>query len=304
MRHVMLALITALVLSSWVRGASAAPFEPGTIPDQIEAVGHLDADALRKTQLFAAVGGQAAIDAAIDDALDTTQPELRPLARSLARSIRGLSFWKDGERGALYVETRDGRTLAQAVAKLPVKPERTIEGVATYTLADTKHSRHAHHPHLAVYGDTLVLAETGESLARSLKVLAGKGASLAGSSKLPLSSRQGVFMFVTIGTDMLNAIQKSAHSKVLQLALKSVAIDAGEVAGMITANARAEMRSADAVQKAKSILDGLRALASLSDAPHARALHDAVVVTTNGLAIEITAKLPVSEIAKAIQAHK
>ena len=150
-------------------------------------------------------------------------------------------------------------------------------------------------------GDTLVLADTADSLAQSIRVLGGHGASLAGSSKLPAASRTGVFVFVTIGSNALNAIQKSAHSKVLQLGIKSIVADVSESAGVVTANARAEMASADALQKAKSILDGLRTLASLSDQPQ-RALLDGVTITANGLALEIVAKLPVTELAKAIEA--
>jgi hypothetical protein len=53
--------------------------------------------------------------------------------------------------------------------------------------------------------------------------------------------------------------------------------------------------------KAKSILDGLHTLASLSDDLTARALLDRVTVTANGLALEVVAKLPVAELAKTIQ---
>ena len=144
------------------------------------------------------------------------------------------------------------------------------------------------------------MSDSDDSLARSIHVLGGKAATLAGSSKLPLASRQGVFVFVTIGDDLLGAIQKSAHSKMLQLALRSVVIDVGETAGMVTANAHAEMRSADALQKARSILDGLRAMASLSDDPMAKTLLDGITVTTSGLALEVVAKLPVAEVVKAI----
>src|SRR5262245_19533046 len=121
MRHVMTALLCALTLGLG-GGALASPFEPATIPDQVEAVGHLDADALRKTQLFAAMGGQALIDGALHDGLDDAPAEIRPLARTLATTLRGVSFWKDGERGAVYLETRDARSLANAVSKLPLKP--------------------------------------------------------------------------------------------------------------------------------------------------------------------------------------
>src|SRR3954469_21963245 len=116
MRHVMPALVFALAgFVGASRGAYATPFEPGTIPDQIEAVGHLDADALRKTQLFNALGGQAALD----DHLDHAPPAARPIVRTSARSLRVVSFWKDGERGAVYLETRDGPGLTLAIARLP-----------------------------------------------------------------------------------------------------------------------------------------------------------------------------------------
>jgi hypothetical protein len=81
MRKVTFTVLLAVVTASVGGGlAFATPFEPGSVPDQVQAVGHLDVDALRKTQIFAAVGGQAAIDAALDEA----PPGLRPLARSAA----------------------------------------------------------------------------------------------------------------------------------------------------------------------------------------------------------------------------
>ena len=288
MRHVM--LLVFLVFAGFGTRAHATPFEPAVIPEQVEAVGHLDVDALRKTQVFATLGGQKAIDAAIDD----SPAELRALARSVAGTVRGISFWRDTEHGAIYLETRDSRGLAQLLAKAPVKRGATIDGIATYT-GGKDHD----HGFVAAVGDTLVLADTPDSLAQSIRVLGGHGASLAGSTKLPAASRTGVFVFVTIGSNALNAIQKHAHSKVLQLGIKSIVADVSESGGVVTANARAEMASADALQKAKSILDGLRTLASLSDQPQ-RVLLDGVTVTANGLALEIVAKLPVTELAKAI----
>jgi hypothetical protein len=134
-------------------------------------------------------------------------------------------------------------------------------------------------------------------------VLGGKEPNLAGSKALPMSTRQGVFVFVTIGDHLLNSIQKTAHSKMLQLALRSLVVDVGESAGQLTATAHAEMRSADAVQKATSILEGVRAMASLSDDPMAQKVLDGVTVTSNGNAVEVVAKLPVSDVAKVIQHH-
>jgi hypothetical protein len=109
---------------------------------------------------------------------------------------------------------------------------------------------------------------------------------------------------VTIGDDLLGAIQKSAHAKMLHLAIRSLVVDVGETAGQVTATARAEMRSADALQKGKSILDGLQAMGSLSNNPVAQTVLDGLTVTANGLTLEVVAKLPVAELAKLIQSTK
>ncbi|MBC7975180.1 MAG: hypothetical protein H7138_09360 [Myxococcales bacterium] len=292
MRHVFLVF---LVLAGGLGGrAVAAPFEPATVPDQVDAVGHLDVDALRRTQLFAGVGGQAAVDAAFEKA----PQEFRPLARSLSRSVRGVSFWKQGDHGAVYVATGDTKGLGQLIAKLPVKPAPAIDGFPVYAMDGGDKQGYC-----AVYGTTLVMADGTESLTRSLRVLGGKAANLGGSTRISAAARRGVFVFVTLGDDALGAIQKSAHSKVLQLGLKALVVDIGETGGVVTASARAEMSSADTLQKAKSILEGLRAMASLSDdAPAVRKLLDSVTVSTSGLTLEIASKLPASELAKLIQA--
>ncbi|HEX3766530.1 MAG TPA: hypothetical protein VHW23_47880, partial [Kofleriaceae bacterium] len=155
-----------------------------------------------------------------------------------------------------------------------------------------------------IYGDTLVLANTEDDLRQSLRVLGGRAANLAGSKALPLSSRQGVFVFVAIGDRMLGAIQKTARAKMLQLSMRSLVIDVAESAGQVTATAHAEMRSADAGQKATSILEGLRAMASLSDDPMAHTLLDGLTVTSNGSAVEVVARLPASDLDRMIQHSK
>jgi hypothetical protein len=295
MRHVTLHGVLAVAIACAVgTTAHATPFQPATVPDQVQAVGHVDVDALRNTQLFAAIGGEAHLEGKFDEAT----PELRQAIHGAVRASRGISFWKDGEHGALYLETRDGQAVAQLVAKLSPKPAAAVDGVATFSI-----EKHGKVHFGAVVGDTLVLSDASDSLARSIRVLAGHAASLAGSNKLPLASRQGVFMFVTLGEDMLGSIQKSAHSKMLQLGLKSAVVDVTEVAGVLTASAHAEMSSADALQKAKRMLDGLQSMASMSDSP----LHEMIegaTVTTNGLGLDVVAKMPVADAAKALHPTK
>lgn len=294
MRNVSLAIATLATMALGAGPVLAAPFEPATIPDTVDVVGHLDVDAVRGTQLFAAIGGQAAIDAAIDEALDDAPAKLRPIARALSRSVRGVSFWHDADHGAVYVEAGDSRSLGQLIAQLPATPAPPINGFPAYVLGDDANG------FCAVYGRTLVLSDSRDALERSIRVLARKAPSLANSGKLPAVTRQGVFVFVTIGDDALGAIQKSAHAKVLQLGLRSLVLDAGESGGDVTARARAELASAEAVQKARTILDGVRVMASLSD-PSLQALLDAVTVSASGLTLTVSAKLSVAEVARRIR---
>jgi hypothetical protein len=304
MRHLCLALVlTALPVGA----AQATPFEPASIPQQVEAAGHVDVDALRTTQLFAAFGGQAAIDKSIGE----LPPELRPLAAPLAKAVRGISFWHADDRGALYLETRDPRALAALLAKAPVKPGVPVDGIATFTAdpparggGGRHHGRHHDHDHgfLGAYGDTLVIADSHEALAQSLRVLAGKAPNLVGSRALASAARNGVFVFVTIGDGLLGDLSKTSSSKLMQLGAKSIVIDASEAAGVVTANARLELASADALAKAKTILDGMRALASMSDEPGVKRLIDGVAVSTNGTSLAVVARWPVADL-KALIEH-
>lgn len=291
MRHVIYAF---LLLGWFMTPARATPFEPQTMPEQAAAIGHLDVDALRRTQLFTATDAQKAIDAAVDKA----PADLRPLARSAAASVRGITFWHDAEHGAVQISTREPRVLAQLLAKAPIKRGAPIDGVATFVGKDGED-----HGFGAIVGDTLVLADSTDSLAASVRTLTGKAGNLAGSRKLGAVSRTGMFVFVTVGGDAMRAVQKSAGAKLLQLGMKQLAIDVSEANGVLVANARAEMGSAEAVTKAKSIVDGMRALASVSAPPPVAALLDQVTVTTTGLAVDVVAKLPVPELAKLIEAH-
>src|SRR5262245_8471772 len=134
MRHLPAALIALASVAAFDLApgrAAAAPFEPRTIPDQIQVVGHLDIDALRSTQLFTALGGQAAIATALGH---HAPAELRPLARALIGSVRGISFWRGDEHGAVYVETRDAKAIARLIVKLPAKRVNDILGFPTYSL--------------------------------------------------------------------------------------------------------------------------------------------------------------------------
>lgn len=296
MRSILLASSLAVATTVSVLGggtAAASPFEARTIPEQVDGLGHVDVDALRKTQLFGALGGQAALDTMIDEA----PAEVRAIAKSLSRSIRGVSFWYDDEHGAVQIATNDARALGQLLAKSPVKQARTIEGHPVFVVDKPNQGTKMQ---LAAVGDTLVLSDTAECLDRAVRVIGGKAKSVAGSNRLPSAGRQGVFFFVAIGDDLLGKIQQTASSKLMKLSAKSLVVDISEGGGQVTAVARAEMKSADALQKAKSIADGLRALGTLSDEPQLKVLLDGVTVTTTGLFLEVTAKAAAADLAKLV----
>jgi len=312
MHHVSIAIALATLSIGGL--AQATPFEPATIPQQAEAAGHLDADALRATQLFAALRGQSAFDSSIGKLPD----ELRPLAAPLLKTLRGISFWRASDHGALYVETRDGRTLAALLAKAPIKPGAPVDGIATYTADESAipHNVHHHHddapvPHehdhgfIGAYGDTLVLADSYDSLAQSLRVLGGRAPNLAGSRAMTTRARSGVFVFVTVGDSMLGSVSKTSYSKLMQLGAKSIVIDVSESAGVVSANVHADLSTADALAKAKSIVEGMRAMASLSDEPGVKKLLDGMNISTNGLALEITGRWAVADVKELIEhAHE
>jgi len=308
MHHVSIAIALATLSIGGL--AQATPFEPATIPQQAEAAGHLDADALRTTQLFAAMGGQSAFDSSIDELPD----DLRPLAAPLLRTLRGVSFWRASDHGALYVETRDGRTVAALLTKAPIKAGAPVDGIATYTADENSMPHNSHHHHdapvhhdhdhgfIGAYGDTLVLADSYDALAQSLRVLAGRAPNLAGSRAMTTRARSGVFVFVTVGDNMLGAVSKTSHSKLMQLGAKSIVIDVGENAGIVSANVHADLSTADALAKAKSIVEGMRAMASLSDEPGVKKLLDGVNISASGLALEITGRWAVADV-KDLIAH-
>jgi hypothetical protein len=271
--------------------AAAAPFEARLIPEQVDAVGHLDVDALRRTQLFAAMGGQAALDAA----LDQVPADARPVAKALAQSLRSISFWYDDEHGALQIATAGARALGPMLGQLKAKSMRAVDGHTVYLL-----DQGGDPAQLAIVGDTIVLSDHAPSIDRAVRVLDGKAKSLAASPRLPRLGRAGVFFVAALGQDVLGKIQRSASSRLMKLAARTIVIDVAESGSHLVASARAEMASADALQTAKSIAEGVRALASFADDPRVVALVNGVSVTAAGLTLEVSAKAPVAELAKLI----
>ena len=246
--------------------------------------------------MYGAAGGMVASLGDTGHSTFLDPEEATAFRASLSGELVGLGIsieYQDGEP-VIVAPIKDSP--AEKAGLLPGDVIVEIDGVPTLAIQGGDHFA-------AAVGDTLVLADSDDSLAASIRALGGKTATLAGAAKLPLSTRQGVFVFVTLGDDLLGAMQGAVQSKLLQLGLRSLVLDVGEAGGMITASARADLRTAEAVAKARSILEGLRAMASLADEPEVRMLVDGLTLTTTGQTLEVNAKIPVAEVAKAVQQH-
>ncbi|HEY4240496.1 MAG TPA: hypothetical protein VGM88_11810 [Kofleriaceae bacterium] len=298
MRHLILPFAFVGILAV---PAVAAPFEPATIPDTALAVGHVDIDLARKTNLYAAVDAAGLTK---PHGLDGMPPELAALVPQLTKALRGVSFWRGPEFGALYIETNDARLIAQVIAKLPasgmpITASKTVDGAPTWSFKG-----HDKDGYLATVGATVILANSPETLEQSIKALDGHGGNLAGSRKLTSPLRSGVFVFVTVGNDLIDEMQKSSHAKIMQLPMKSIAFDVSESGTTMIGNLHAEMANPDAVAKATSIVNGIIALGSLSDDDDAKALLKGVTVTTSGNNVDVVAKLPEAQLTKLlVEAH-
>ena len=108
-----------------------------------------------------------------------------------------------------------------------------------------------------------------------------------------------MFAVVALGTSILDQVKQSASSALLKTDITSLAIDVGEFGPDLRAKAVAVMSDADGAQKVKSVIDGLIALASLSnDIKLPRPITDYVSVKVSGATVELDATFPTAELKK------
>lgn len=297
MRRLSLALVSTLGLALTAPPAVATPFDARRIPAVADAVGHIDVDALKTTQLYARFGSKLAPDEVSKD----MPPQLRALVIALVKSARGVSFWmQDTDNGAIYVETSAPAEIQRLMAALPARGARTIAGKRVQVVVHDKKD-----VLLVMLGNTVVFTQRPEIMRRSIQAIGGTIKSVASSNKLPRATARGVFFFAALGGSVLDNIKKGASSTMMQVDMRSLLIDAAETRGKVAMHVRAEMTTVDAPQKAKSVLEGLRALASLADeAKQVRPLLDRLRVTTRGKTLEVALDMPASELVKVLESMK
>jgi hypothetical protein len=289
-------LVAALALVAAPAPASARPFDASRIPAGVQGVGHVDVDALRKTQLFGADSALANLKRSDMD----LPAELRPVVDYLIDGARGLSFWiGKNDSGALVLEVADGKKLGLLLDKLPHKGELTLAGVKVRRLAfDGDDSL------VGRVGDLVVLCDDQASMTRTLQALTGKGKTLAGRP-LPAGARDpGVFFFAALDDQLLERVKQAASSATLKADLTSLAISVGEVKAELRARVTAEVTTAEGAQQIKGVLDGLRALVALAgdDAKEVKPLLDRLQITATGKRIEVSFAMPSAELVKILQA--
>lgn len=287
------ALVTVL-LAAGVAPARATPFDARRIPAAAEGVGHIDLDTLRHTALYRQLDAKFKPDKIVVD-LD---PKLRPLAKAAINSAHGVSFWiADQDTGAVMVEVSAPGLIDKLLAQVPHQKTVRVAGHVARRFNDGNDKTM-----VAVVGNTVVVSDDQTSMERTLAVLDGRGKSLAARGGLRAGVHsQGMFFFAVLDRKLLDKVSKAAQSKTLQMDMRSMALDVGEVRAELRAHVSVELVSADQARKVQGVVSGLLALASLADDPNVQKMAQRVQLTTSGSTLHASFSMPSAELVKLIE---
>ena len=290
-------LLVALLLAG-SRPAHATPFDARRIPAAAEGVGHIDLDVLRHTALY------RGLDATFKPGQVIVQldPALRPLAKAALDSAHGVSFWiADHDAGALMVDVSAPGLIDKLLAKVPHQKTVQVGGHVARRFSDDGKDKTM----VAVVGNTVVVSDDRASMERTLAVLDGRGRSLAARGGLGAGVHsQGMFFFAVLDRKLLDKVSRAAQSKTLQMDMRSMALDVGEVQANLRAHISVELVSADQARKVQGVVSGLLALASLADDPNVQKMAQRVQLTTQGSTLSASFSMPSAELVKLIQDNK
>ncbi|MGE0550372.1 MAG: hypothetical protein AB7R00_25125 [Kofleriaceae bacterium] len=289
----MLALWFAVVAAPAV--AVAKPFDPARLPAAAEGVGHFDVDASRKTQQIAALE----VLANTNEAANRLPAEHRPLIQHLLTHTRSVSFWiDDDDRGAMIWETSEPGKLDVVLDGLGDQKPITVG-----TVKGRRFDKGDEQTFVARVGELFVLADDEASMAQTIDVLQSRSKSLAGHKSLTASRTPGVFFFAALDDQLLEKVSQSAQSATLKSELSSFAMTIAEVNAELRANATADVATEAGAQQIKSVVEGVRALAALSDdAKQFAPLLDKLQITVKGKRIDVAMAIPSRELIKLLKA--
>lgn len=291
-RLLALSLVTLAVLAV-AAPAGARPLDVRRLPRGASAVIHLDVDGLRASPLF------AALLAKLETADLELPPPMVPLVRAAIREVHGVSAWLgEGEHGAIVIDVGASAAVDGILAALPAAERRTLErwSVQKRTVdGDTSW--------LARLPGSVVVADSERSLLDTMRVLDGKAAGLDPARLPTLVRESGVLLFAVFDEKILAPLERMADARALKAGLSSLAVSLARRSSTFHLRASATVRDERAAAEIRSVIEGLRALGSLSiENEQIKALLRAATVTASGPRIEVAFAVPEADIARAIAA--
>ena len=246
----------------------AGPLQPATIPDNAKWIIHLDVEKLLTTQLGGYVG-RTFVD------------------RKLAKPVRdleqwGIDFdWRDIEGITVYGTDftkhpdRNAVLLIKSPFNFAEAMEVVMDRVAAHGGDDRPIEKLQTEPY-AIYSakgevfgtpfgkEQFLLSKSKAELEKARSVLDGKGASLATSKRFPgLAAAEDGFLVAAVAEGFQSSIKLPPQVSGLKNA-ESGQIKAGEKADKVFVNLSVHTRDAESATQIQQVLQGLLALATLS----------------------------------------
>jgi hypothetical protein len=294
MRLVLPALVAVLAAAP----AGATPLDVRHVPADAGGVLHVDADALRKTSFYKPMLTSAEVGK-----LDAS---VQAIVQPMIDSCQSVTIWftdaptskKDDVGKAIVIEFPSGSKLSTKLVAAAAKLVHAKDSGGGHFVGKTDDGP----LELMAIGDLVVVSDRADTMTKAIGVLQGKTAAMTEKMLPGGAAGHGVFLFVALGSKLLDDVKKSADSALLKTDITSLAINVGEVGPDLHASASAVMTTADGAQKVKSVVDGLIALVALSDEVKLpRPIDNYVKVKLAGTTVEVEVTFPSAELLKLIQ---
>ena len=295
-----------VVLVALPAGARATPIDTARIPAEADGVGHVDMDALRRTQLHRLLAPKLMVH--VNSGHEN--PASRNLVKALIDSVQSVSFWiTKNDAGAVLVQVPDARRIQALLDKLPRRGPIKVAGVNVYRYSlDGKapHPKDDDDSLIALVGNTFILSDDTTSLAKAINAASRRGPTLASTRAVVDGAlERGVFFFTSLNAKMLDKVKDAAQSQTLRINMSGLTVNVGEVNAQVRVKVKLTMGTPQEAQQIKSMVEGVLALVSMSDeAAEVRPLAKTLKVTTVGKAVEMNASMGAAELVKLIESKK
>ena len=279
--------------------ASADGLRKEFVPANAKWLAHVDVEGIRRSKTATSLSGRMDILALKHDAdIDEFERELGiEIERDiLSVTIYGTTDAVDHPVVVIHATSEIDRAMRR-VETLPEHRRDAVAGHRVHRLArDGSGESGAWTMYVLADGDErhLVLADDDEELAHGIRLLEGKGKSLASveGGALTATPREGSLVFVSIPSGFTKLAEIEATSAVVRLA-KSATFDLSERRGELRATLTVSTDNVDDATKVAQVVQGAMALASLAasdgEAPSAlRNLIGALTVDTRGSTVHVS----------------